>query len=258
MEMLPQFHRIALMVGDEGLQALQSTHVAVFGVGGVGSWCAESLIRSGIGKLTIVDSDTVCITNVNRQLQATTRNVGRSKVHEIAERLRDINPQAEIEVIHGIYSPELRADFHLNRFDYVIDAIDSLSNKVDLVISASEAGCTVFSSMGAGNKMDPSQIRQGDIWKTQMCALAKAVRCKLRERNFTGKLTCVYSLESPQKTQTTSVRDGSDITVRDILDKEWSQCKAPTNGSLVFITAIFGNFLASMVFHDVMEKLASK
>lgn len=265
MAITPQFHRLALMLGDDGLEALHATEVAVFGIGGVGSWAAESLVRSGIGKITLVDSDTVCVTNINRQLQATTRNLGRSKVLEMASRLRDIHPRATIEPIHGVYEAAHKDEFHLERFDYVIDAIDSLTHKVDLIISATEAGATVFSSMGAGNKLDPTQIRVGNIWDTRMCPLAKLVRKKLRERGFSADCQCVYSLELPQPIRHTSSRDGTHKCIcgdevkgegaGELDAKDWCDSKAQINASISHITATFGQFLAGLVIQDVMKKL---
>ena len=265
MAISPQFHRLALMLGDDGIEALHATEVAIFGLGGVGSWCAESLVRSGVGKITLVDSDTVCVTNVNRQLQATTRNLGRSKVQEMANRLRDLHPKASIEPVHGIYEASRREDFHLERFDYVIDAIDSLAHKVDLIQAAQAAGATVFASMGAGNKMDPTQIRIASIWETKMGPLAKLVRKKLRAQGFTGDCQCVYSLEPAHEIRHTSSRDGShqcicgDV-VRDdesgtLESKDWCDSKMEINASVAHITATFGQFLAGMVIQDVMKKL---
>jgi len=267
MAVTPQFHRLALMLGDDGIEALHSTEVAIFGVGGVGSWCAESLIRSGIGKLTLVDSDTICVTNLNRQLQATTRNLGRSKVMELASRLRDIHPRATIEVIHGVYEAATRESFRLERFDYVIDAIDSLTHKVDLIMAATAAGAKVFVSMGAGNKMDPTQIRIASIRDTRICPLAKLVRRKLRDRGFEGDCECVFSLEAPNEIRHTSARDGTHKcicadTVRgdetnELEAKDWCDSKVEINASVSHITATFGQFLAGMVIQDVMKKLRS-
>jgi len=265
MPISPQFHRLALMLGDDGIEALHATEVAIFGLGGVGSWCAESLVRSGVGKITLVDSDTVCVTNVNRQLQATTRNLGRSKVQEMANRLHDLHPKATIETIHGVYEASKRDAFHLERFDYVIDAIDSLAHKVDLIMSAHAAGATVYTSMGAGNKLDPTQIRVGSLWESRICPLAKLVRKKLRAQGFTGDCQCVYSLEPAQEIRHTSSRDGTHQcvcgdTVRgdntgDLVSKDWCDSKMEINASVSHITATFGQFLAGMVIQDVMKKL---
>lgn len=265
MNTLPQFSRLALMIGDEGVAALHATEVAVFGLGGVGSWAAESLVRSGIGKITLVDSDTVCITNVNRQLPATTRTVGRSKVLELAQRFQEIHPRMSVEPVHAVYAAGDAEKFRLGRFDYVIDAIDSLTHKVDLLISAQAAGCKVFSSMGAGNKIDPTLIRIADIWDTQIDPLARLVRGKLRERKFSGSIPCVFSLEKPLAIRHTSARDGShrcycSDMVKNAGDtpleaKDWCDSKHQINASIAHITATFGQYLASMVIRDVLARL---
>lgn len=265
MAITPQFHRLALMLGDDGIEALHATEVAIFGIGGVGSWAAESLVRSGVGKVTLVDSDTICVTNINRQLQATTRNLGRSKVIEMANRLKDIHPRATITPIHGVYDASRKEEFHLERFDYVIDAIDSLTHKVDLIISATAAGAKVYSSMGAGNKLDPTQIRIGNIWETRHCPLAKLVRKKLRERGFQGDCQCVYSLELPNPIRHTSARDGTHKCIcadevkgegeGELEAKDWCESKVEINASVSHITATFGQFLAGLVIQDVMGKL---
>ena len=269
MAISPQFHRLALMLGDDVVEALHATEVAVFGIGGVGSWAADALIRSGVGKLTLVDSDTVCVTNVNRQLVATTKNLGRSKVHEMAARLRELHPKATIEAVHGIYEAARRDEFHLERFDYVIDAIDSLTHKVDLIMAASAAGAKVYTCMGAGNKLDPTQIRIGSVWETRICPLAKLVRKKLRARGFTGDCQCVYSLEQPVEIRHTSARDGThvcicgdevrgDETGEGLTKKDWCDSKQEINGSAVHVTAVFGQFLAGMVVNDVVRKMKLK
>lgn len=266
-----QFHRLALLAGELGIQALQSTAVAVFGVGGVGSWCAESLVRSGVGKITLVDSDTVCVTNINRQLQATTRNIGRSKVTEMAARLREINPRATIKEHYGVYEASAREEFNLAQYDFVVDAIDSLTHKVDLIISATAAGAMVFTSMGAGNKLDPTLIRMDSIWNTTICPLAKLVRKKLREREFAGDCRAVYSLEHPQPIRHTSAREGSHYCVcagevkglpgpQEKLTpeaKDWCDSKLQINASAVHITAIFGNYLAAMVIQECLRNCQS-
>jgi len=245
MPVSPQFSRLALMIGDEGVQALHATKVAFFGLGGVGSWAAESLVRSGIGNITLVDSDTVCITNVNRQLPATTATVGEVKVDVLARRFCEINPALQVESIHAMYAVGDAEKYELKRFDYIVDAIDSLKSKVDLILAAQAAGCTVFSSMGAGNKLDPTQIRIADIWDTQIDPMAKIVRGKLRDQGFTGHLQCVYSLEHPRVVIPAPTPASATATP-----------KRHTNASVAHITATFGQFLASMVMNDVLKKIS--
>jgi len=193
--MQKQFHRTEILIGIEAMNRLQKARVILFGVGGVGGPCAEALVRSGIGHLTVVDSDLICITNVNRQIQAMTGNVGAVKVEALAERLRAINPESTIEALQKPYTPETRDEFNLESYDVVLDAIDSISCKVDLLATCVERDITVFASMGAACKLDPSRIRTASIWKTHGCALARIVRRGLRQREVKGTFECVYSDE---------------------------------------------------------------
>ena len=256
----PSFNRLRLLTGDVVADRLRTTSVIVFGVGGVGSWCAEALVRSGIGAITLVDSDCICRTNINRQVQATIASVGRVKVRELAERLSAINPESTVEPRREIYKRGSAGSFGLERYDYVIDAIDSLSAKVDLIISATEAGCTVFTALGASCKMDPTKIRIAPLWESQGCHLGKLVRKRLRRRNFTGTPLCVYSEELLPVTMTES---GSGCGTADCICPkaavdddavpihEWCSKKKQINGSAVHITGTFGFFLAGMVLRDV-------
>ncbi len=261
----PIFSRLRLITGDTTLDALTSTDVIIFGVGGVGSWCAEALVRSGIHNLTIVDSDVICITNVNRQLQATSKNLGRSKVGELRDRLLEINPKANITPIHAVYDIDNRDDYDLDKYDYIIDAIDSLTPKVDLIKKASQSSATLYSSMGAGNKLDPTRIKIDSVWNTEVCGLSRAVRKKLRREDYEGDFKVVYSDELIPPVQHTSSRDGSHIcycpkfvhpTENDGLDAvDWCDSKAQINGSIAHITTIFGNFLAGMLIQDIYNKV---
>ena len=175
------FQRTELLLGKAKMDALRQKRVIIFGIGGVGSWCAESLVRSGISQLTIVDSDRVCVTNINRQLMATTKTVGEVKTDVLKERLLEINPTADITAIQKIYSPETYETFNLESYDFIIDAIDSLSNKMHLIQEATKTNAVFFSSMGAALKMDPTRIRVAEFWKVQGCPLAAALRGKIRK-----------------------------------------------------------------------------
>ena len=163
------FNRLTLLLGTEAMDVVARQRVIIFGVGGVGSWCAESLVRSGIRHLTLVDSDCVCITNINRQLQATTRTVGKVKVEVLKERLLDINPKAEIDAVQEIYSADNAASFQLDTYDYIIDAIDSLKDKVHLILQATQCKGKFFSAMGAALKMDPTKVQVAEFWQVQGC-----------------------------------------------------------------------------------------
>lgn len=237
------FNRARLLVGEEGMNRIGQVRVLQFGVGGVGSWCAESLVRTGVMHLTIVDADSVNITNVNRQLMATTRTVGRSKVEAMKERLLEINPEAQITSIHALFTPESAAEFHLEEYDYIIDCIDSLKDKIALIELASHAPGTLFSSMGAALKIDPTRIRVADFWDVHGDPLARAIRKKMRkEGRTTGKpVLCVYS-EELLENQGEAQEPAQEI-VR----------KACVNGSLAHITAIFGHSLAGLVLMDILR-----
>jgi tRNA A37 threonylcarbamoyladenosine dehydratase len=222
----PLFQRLALLTGAEVLEKLARTNILVVGVGGVGSWCAEALVRSGVGKITIADFDTVDVTNVNRQLQATSRTVGCVKVEVLQQRLLEINPNCEVTAIKKIFSRENAGEFGIEKMDYVIDAIDSLKCKLDLIETSCANKVKLFSSMGMAKKMDPTRIKTAGIWETRDCPLARLVRQGLRKRNFTGDFTAVYSDEQLENT------DGG-------------------KGSAVTVTAAAGMILASLVLRDI-------
>ena len=242
------FSRMELMLGTPTTDALKATRVAIFGLGGVGSWCAESLVRSGVGKLLLVDSDQVCVTNVNRQLMATTETVGEVKVEVLAQRLRAINPDVELDVRPQIYDETTAASFGLEGFDYVIDAIDSLACKAALIRHAlSIPTVTLFASMGAALKMDPFQIQSSEFRKIEGDGLARALRQKFKK---TGgypqrKFICVWSPEHRENLGDAPQPDAGDT---------WSGLKARINGTIAHTTAIFGFALAGLVVQDVEKK----
>ena len=231
------FRRSELLLGDEAMDRIAEKRVIIFGVGGVGSWCAESLVRSGIRKLTIVDSDHVSVTNINRQLMATTKTVGQVKVDVLKERLLNINPSAEITALQQIFSAETASEFCLEEYDYIIDAIDSLKDKALLILMACQTKAKFFSSMGAALKLDPTRIRTAEFWKVTGDPLARALRNRFkRDKTFPKhKFLCVYSDELLE----------NKIPI-DPDDKG--------NGSIVHITAVFGFMLAGLVVQDVVKK----
>ncbi len=234
------------------MKRIQEQHVIIFGIGGVGSWCAEGLIRSGVQHLTIVDSDCVCVSNINRQAMATTSAIGKVKVEALKGKLLDINPQAEINSIQAIYSAETQESFHLEEYDFVIDAIDSLAHKAELILHATTDLPTrvkFFSSMGAALKMDPTQIKTDEFWNVKGCPLARALRQRFkRDHKFPKrKFRVVYSPELlPNKGEVTETVSGQGIT------DTWTAQKAQVNGSVVHITAIFGFTLAGMVLQECL------
>ncbi|MDR3311903.1 MAG: tRNA threonylcarbamoyladenosine dehydratase [Spirochaetaceae bacterium] len=255
----PLFQRLALITGESGLDALDRTRVFVFGLGGVGSWCAEALARSGVGHLVLVDSDAVCVTNVNRQVQATVATVGRAKTEALRERLLAVNPRCDVDARQEVFSARTALSFGMGTEDFVVDAIDSLTFKLDLIQTAGEAGAALFSCMGMAQKMDPTQIRVADIWHTAGCPLARLVRTGLRKRGFSGGFTAVYSPERLPRHDEIAVVCGSGLCLcakkrvpADTEDaaptnKEWCSTKKVINGSAVTVTATAGMILASLV-----------
>ena len=256
------FRRTELLLGNETVDRIAQQRVIIFGVGGVGSWCAESLVRSGIRQLTIVDSDRVCITNINRQLMATTKTVGQVKVEALRERLLTINPSAEITALQKIFTEETASDFHLETYDYIIDAIDSLKDKALLIELACQTKAKFFSSMGAALKLDPTRIQVAEFWKVKGDPLARALRnrFKKQKRFPKRKFQCVFSDEllqnrghnatcGTEQCMCPKAKNGpGDPT---LLNHEWCSSKAQINGTLAHITAIFGFILAGLVIQDV-------
>jgi len=192
------FSRTALLIGAEGLERLASSRAAIFGIGGVGSWAAEALARCGIGSFLLVDDDTVCLTNLNRQIIALRSTIGRPKVEVMEERIHDINPEAHVDTFAGFYGPETASRIFPGGISYIIDAIDTVSSKIDLVQRAAEYNIPIISAMGTGNKMDPSRLEIADIYGTSVCPLARVMRHELKARGIKS-LKVVYSREEPKK-----------------------------------------------------------
>ena len=194
--MLNQFSRTQLLLGPEGMEKLKNARVAVFGIGGVGGYAVEALARSGVGALDLIDDDLVCLTNINRQIIATTKTVGRHKVDVAEERVHDINPHCVVQTYKTFYMPETADQFDFKEYDYIIDAIDTVTGKLELIVRAQEAGTPIISSMGAGNKLDPTAFEVADLYKTSVCPLAKVMRRECRKRGI-KHLKVVYSKEEP-------------------------------------------------------------
>ena len=263
------FKRTELLLGTAAMKQIAAKRVILFGVGGVGSWCAESLVRSGITHLTIVDSDCVCVSNINRQLPATTSTIGKVKVEVLRDRLLDINPEATIVALQKIYCAETKDDFAIETYDYIIDAIDSLQNKVLLIQEATRTSATFFSSMGAALKIDASKIQTAEFWKVRGCPLAAALRQRFRKSApLRGalpakKFLCVYSEERLENKGVAIPCDtpacicsNKDVGEGDpaLLHHDWNSKKAQINGTLVHITAIFGFRLAGLVMEDIYRQ----
>lgn len=234
------FNRSRLLVGEEAMQRISGAKVIIFGVGGVGSWVAESLIRTGVRHLTIVDADTVDATNVNRQMPATTLTIGSEKVEATKRRLLEINPDAEITAIRMFYCSENADTIDLGKYDYIVDAIDSLKDKATLILNATRSGKPFFSSMGAALKMDPQRIHTAEFWKVKGCPLARALRNRFKKtKEFPHKkFLCVYSDE---------------LLANKEVSAETCDYKAAINGSLVHITAIFGFTLAGEIVRAIVK-----
>ncbi|MDR1602025.1 MAG: tRNA threonylcarbamoyladenosine dehydratase [Tannerella sp.] len=257
------FQRTALLLGDEAMQKIASARVIVFGAGGVGSWCTESLVRSGIRRLAIVDSDRICVTNINRQSMATTQTVGEVKVEALKRRLLEINPKADIKALQMIYSKETSAFFRLENYDYIIDAIDSLENKACLILAATRTDAVFFSSMGAALRMDPLKIQVAEFWKVKGCPLGAALRRKLKKTERPAKkFLCVFSEEvlknrgrnascGTEKCLCPKVQTGPGDP--ELVAHEWCSLKAQINGTLAHTTAIFGFVLAGLVIQDICK-----
>ncbi|MDL2223015.1 tRNA threonylcarbamoyladenosine dehydratase [Bacteroidales bacterium OttesenSCG-928-M11] len=229
--MLERLQRVELLIGTERLKMLSQKRVIVFGVGGVGSWCAESLIRSGIKYLTIVDFDRVAESNINRQLPANTQTIGQLKVDVLKKHFEAINPQAIVTTMDNYYSAETSEIFHLENYDYIIDAIDSVKDKAHLLYTASKTQAKIYSSMGAALKMDPTKIKTAEFWKVQGDPLARALRHYFKQNEKPlRKFQCVYSEERLK-----------------------NQIEHKANGTLMHITASFGLILASLVIKDIVS-----
>lgn len=242
------FARTELLLGAEAMKALEAARVVVFGVGGVGSWCAEGLVRSGIGHLTIVDPDCVGETNINRQLMATTATIGQPKVEVLRARLQEINPEAEITALQAKFTPETAAEFNLGSYDYIVDAIDTLKNKIFLILEADKSGATFFSSMGAALKTDPTRVRVTGFWDVRNDPLARMLRKRIRQGKILpqNNFRCVYSEEL-------KVNKGAAEGPVSEIDSQ----KAQINGAMVPVTATFGFTLASLIINDVCSKVSS-
>ena len=232
------FQRAELLLGSEAMARLAAKRVIVFGVGGVGSWCVEGLVRSGIRRLTIVDGDRVCVSNINRQLMATTDTVGQAKVEVLRKRLLSINPQVEVTALQKVFNESTAGEFDLGGYDYVIDAIDSLRDKALLITMACQTRARLFSSMGAALKTDPTRIRVAEFWKVTGDPLARALRNHFKKSQTfpKRKFKCVFSDE---------LLKNHDVPL--------PSADVRANGSIVHVTAVFGFMLASLVVRDAVS-----
>ena len=247
--MLNQFSRTQLLLGPEAMAKLQRSRVAVFGIGGVGGYAVEALVRSGIGALDLIDDDRVCLTNLNRQLFATRKTVGKYKVDVAEERIREINPECSVHTFKTFFLPDTRDQFDFTQYDYVIDAIDTVTGKLSLIEAAKEAGTPIICSMGAGNKMDPTAFRVADIYQTSVCPLARIIRSECRRRGI-KQLKVVYSTEPPMR----PLEDPA-ISCRShcICPPDTRKCTVRRDipGSTAFVPSVAGLILAGEVIRDL-------
>ena len=230
-----QFSRTALLIGESGLEKLKKSRVAVFGVGGVGGYVAEALARSGVGALDLIDKDTVSESNINRQIIALHSTVGRKKTEVMAERVKDINPAVQVRVHDIFYLPETANQFDFSVYDYVVDAIDTVSGKIALIEQAKQANTPVISSMGAGNKLDPMAFEVSDIAKTSVCPLARVMRRELKARGI-EHVKVVYSKEIPLPSKCVDEETGKAVP-----------------GSIAFVPSVVGLIIASEVIKDLIK-----
>lgn len=226
--MTEKFTRTENLIGKDKLNILQNSHIAVFGIGGVGGYVTEALIRAGVGKIDIIDNDTVSESNINRQIIATTKNIGKYKVDVMKERILDINPDATVNAYNTLYLPNTADQFNFSKYDYVVDAVDNVTAKIELVLRANNSNVPIISSMGTGNKLDPTAFEVSDIYKTEICPLAKVMRTELKKRGV-KKLKVVYSKEKPITNQ-----------------------RPPA--SISFVPSVAGLIIASEVIKDIIKE----
>lgn len=249
--MLDQYSRTELIFGREAMEKLRSARVAVFGVGGVGGYTVEALARSGVGTLDIVDHDKVCITNINRQIYALRNTVGRYKADVAAERIKDIDPAINVNVYKTFYGPDTADDFDFSQYDYIVDAIDTVTGKISLALKAQAAGTRIISSMGAGNKVDPTAFEVTDIYKTSVCPLAKVMRYELKRRGV-KKLKVVYSKEKPIKPAGDMENAGGQDGITEPGAQEKGGARKSIPGSTAFVPSVVGLIIAGEVVRDII------
>lgn len=236
--MSDRFSRTKILLGDEAIERLECARVAVFGVGGVGGYVVEALARSGVGAIDVIDNDTVSLTNLNRQIIALESTVGRDKVDVVKERILEINPKCKVTAHNCFYLPETEGNFDFSQYSYVVDAVDTVTAKISIVMKAKEAGVPVISSMGAGNKLNPTAFEVADIYKTSVCPLAKVMRHEMKKRGV-KKLKVVYSKEVPIK------------PAGDYVEENCSKRAIP--GSVAFVPSVVGLIIAAEVVKDLTK-----
>lgn len=233
---MTQFLRTELLIGSEAVEILKKSRVAVFGIGGVGGFVCEALVRSGVGEFDLIDSDTVCESNINRQIIATHKTIGKYKTEVMKERMLEINPNVKVNVHNCFFLPENASEFPFDKYDYVVDAVDTVTAKIELIMKCNETNTPIISCMGAGNKLDATEFKVADIYKTNVCPLAKVMRRELKKRGI-KKLKVVYSEEQPKKSNY----------------KENESDRRVTPGSIAFVPSVAGLITAGEVIKDLSQ-----
>ena len=241
---MEMFSRTEMLIGAEAMNKLKNSRVAVFGIGGVGGYVVEALVRSGIGEIDVFDNDTVSVSNINRQIIATTKTIGKSKVQVMKERILDINPKARVNAHQCFFMPESSHEFDFSSYDYVVDAIDTVTGKIEIIMRARDAKVPVISVMGTGNKLDPTMLEVTDIYKTEVCPLARVMRREMKKRNV-KRLKIVYSKEIP-------VIKGIQNEDRKAEDRSGNP-KTIVPGSCIFVPAAAGLIAAGEVIKDIIK-----
>jgi tRNA threonylcarbamoyladenosine dehydratase len=252
--LLYEFSRTELLIGKKAVDKLAQSKVAIFGIGGVGSFAVEGLVRSGVGKLVLVDDDCICLTNINRQLHATRKTVGKPKVEVMRDRILDINPRAEVLIHQTFYMPECATELVSPEYDYIIDAIDTVTAKLDLIVNAKLLNIPIISCMGAGNKLDPTKFEIADIYDTSVCPLAKVMRRELRKRGVDA-LKVVYSREEPIKPLENME---TNCRINCICPQESARTctiRRQIPGSIAFVPSVAGLLMAGEVVKDLIKNI---
>ena len=250
--MLNQFSRTELLLGEEAMEKLKTSRVAVFGIGGVGGYVCEALVRSGLGNFDLIDDDKVCLTNINRQIIATRKTVGKYKVDVMEERMKDINPDVNVTVHKCFFLPENAAEFDFESYDYVVDAVDTVTAKLELVMKCKEKDVPIISSMGAGNKLDASAFRVADIYDTKVCPLAKVMRRELKKRGV-DRLKVVYSDEKPIGPIDDMAISCRSNCISSTGDTHKCTERRAIPGSVAFVPSVVGLIIAGEVIKDLIK-----
>lgn len=242
-----QFSRTELLYGTQAMEKLKASRVAVFGIGGVGGYVVEALVRSGIGAIDLIDNDIVCLSNINRQIIATHKTVGKPKVDAAEERIMEINPLVRVRKFNMFFIPETSDNFDFSQYDYVVDAIDTVTGKIELVVRSQKAGTPIISSMGAGNKIDPTAFEVTDLYKTSVCPLARVMRNELRKRGVKG-LKVVYSKEKPIS-HTDVIQTANELDKSSTAEKNAHRKQTPASNAVV--PSVVGLIIAGEIINDL-------